>query len=220
MQPLNPIPLWPILMYDFQWEDHDQHRDELAQVCYDLEAKKHVSNVAPDAKRGLYESGFDFVTTDSPAVLAFSHWAKQCMFRAAANANKDHWPAGMNVTVEIHESWCHITRDGGYHDMHAHPGSSWSAIYYVDTGDMGAAEDKNGVNRFYNPNNCGYADAGMAWTNCNTSIDFRAEPGMMVVFPSWLQHSAVVYRGRQDRIVIALNCRITRSDLSQVSISI
>jgi uncharacterized protein (TIGR02466 family) len=142
------------------------------------------------------------------------------MFRAAANANKAFWPPGMNVTVEIHESWCHITRDGGYHDMHAHPGSSWSAIYYVDTGDMGAAEDKNGVNRFYNPNNCGYADAGMAWVNRNTSIDFRAEPGMMVVFPSWLQHSAVVYRGKKDRIVIALNCRITRSDLSQVSISI
>jgi uncharacterized protein (TIGR02466 family) len=126
----------------------------------------------------------------------------------------------MNVTVEIHESWCHITRDGGYHDMHAHPGSSWSAIYYVDTGDMGAAEDKNGVNRFYNPNNCAYADAGMAWTNRITSIDFRAEPGMMVVFPSWLQHSAVVYRGTKDRIVIALNCRITRSDMSQLSISI
>ena len=79
MQPLNPIPLWPILMYDFQWDNHGQHRDELARVCYDLEAKKHVSNVAPDAKRGLYESGFDFVSTDSPAVLAFSHWAKQCM---------------------------------------------------------------------------------------------------------------------------------------------
>jgi hypothetical protein len=85
---------------------------------------------------------------------------------------------------------------------------------------MGAAEDKNGVNRFYNPNNCAYADAGMAWTNRNTSIDFRAEPGMMVVFPSWLQHSAVVYRGNRDRIVIALNARITRSDMSSVGLSI
>ena len=215
---MQTIPLWPVLLYDFQWAEHNQYQDELKKVCYDLEAKKHVSNVAPDAKRGLYESGFDFVVTDNTAVLAFSHWVKGCFFQAAAAANKKYWPAGINVNVEIHESWCHITRDGGYHDMHAHPNSSWSAIYYVDTGDMGT-DNKNGVNRFYNPNNSMYLDAGTAWTTANTSIDFLGEPGMMVVFPSWVNHSATTYRGAKDRIVIALNCKITRADMSQVSLS-
>jgi uncharacterized protein (TIGR02466 family) len=216
---MQTLPLWPVMMYDFQWADHDQYRKELAAVCYDLEAKKHVSNVAPDAKRGLYESGFDFVTTESPAVLAFSHWVKGCFFQAAAAANKKYWPAGMNVSVEIHESWCHITRDGGYHDMHAHPNSSWSAIYYVDTGDMGD-DPKNGVNRFYNPHHSMYLDAGTAWVTGSTSIDFQAQPGMLIVFPSWVNHAATVYRGKKDRIVIALNCKITRADMSQVSLSI
>ena len=216
---MQTLPLWPVMMYDFQWAEHDQYRRELADVCYDLETKKHVSNVAPDAKRGLYESGFDFVTTESPAVLAFSHWVKGCFFQAAAATNKKYWPAGMNVSVEIHESWCHITRDGGYHDMHAHPNSSWSAIYYLDTGDM-ADDPKNGVNRFYNPHHSMYLDAGTAWVTGSTSIDFQAQSGMLIVFPSWVNHSAVVYRGTRDRIVIALNCRITQANLSQVSISI
>ena len=216
---MQTLPLWPVMMYDFQWAEHDQYRQGLADVCYELEDKKHVSSVAPDAKRGLYESGFDFVTTQSPAVLAFSHWVKGCFFQAAAAANKTYWPAGMNVGVEIHESWCHITRDGGYHDMHAHPNSSWSAIYYVDTGDMGD-DPKNGVNRFYNPHHSMYLDAGTAWVTGSTSIDFQPEPGMMIVFPSWVNHSATVYRGKRDRIVIALNCKITRADMSQVSISI
>lgn len=216
---MQTLPLWPVLMYDFHWAEHDKHQQALAHVCYDLEAKKHVSKVAADAKRGLYESDFDFVTTDSPAVLAFSHWVKGCFFQAAAAANKKYWPAGMNVTVEIHESWCHITRDGGYHDMHAHPNSSWSAIYYVETGDVNN-DGKNGVNRFYNPNNSMYLDAGTAWTTANTSIDVRAEPGMLIVFPSWVNHSAITYRGQRDRIVIALNCKITRSDFSQVLITL
>ena len=216
---MQTLPLWPVMMYDFQWAEHDQYRRELADVCYDLETKKHVSNVAPDAKRGLYESGFDFVTTESPAVLAFSHWVKGCFFQAAAATNKKYWPAGMNVSVEIHESWCHITRDGGYHDMHAHPNSSWSAIYYLDTGDM-ADDPKNGVNRFYNPHHSMYLDAGTAWVTGSTSIDFQAQPGMLIVFPSWVNHSATTYRGKKDRIVIALNCRITRANMSQVSISI
>ena len=216
---MQTLPLWPVMMYDFQWAEHDQYRRELADVCYDLETKKHVSNVAPDAKRGLYESGFDFVTTESPAVLAFSHWVKGCFFQAAAATNKKYWPAGMNVSVEIHESWCHITRDGGYHDMHAHPNSSCSAIYYLDTGDMGD-DPKNGVNRFYNPHHSMYLDAGTAWVTGSTSIDFQAQPGMLIVFPSWVNHSATTYRGKKDRIVIALNCRITRANMSQVSISI
>jgi hypothetical protein len=42
---------------------------------------------------------------------------------------------------------------------------------------------------------------------------------MMVVFPSWVNHSATTYRGTKDRIVIALNCKITRTDMSQVSLS-
>ena len=204
---MQTIPLWPVLLYDFQWAEHNQYRDELKKVCYDLEAKKHVSNVAPDAKRGLYESGFDFVATDNPAVLAFSHWVKGCFFQAAATANKQYWPPGMNVSVEIHESWCHITRDGGYHDMHVHPNSTWSCIYYLDCGDM-LATSKNGVNRFYNPNHTMYSDIGSRYISKDNSIDIVASPGMLVVFPSWIQHSAVPYHGKNNRYILSANCRV------------
>jgi uncharacterized protein (TIGR02466 family) len=125
----------------------------------------------------------------------------------------------MNVSVEIHESWCHITQDAGYHDMHVHPNSSWSAIYYLETGDTDVTT-KNGVNRFYNPNNSMYLDAGTAWVTANTSIDMAAEAGMMVVFPSWVPHSAVQYRGDRDRIVIAANCRIQPANMTSVALNI
>lgn len=207
------------MFYDFQWAEHHRHRQALIDVCYDLEKKKSISGVAPDAKYGLYESGFDFVTVPDPAVTSFANFAKDCFFKAAADANKKYWPKGMNVTVEIHESWCHITRDGGYHDMHIHPNSSWSAIYYVDVGDTGGS-NKNGVNRFFNPNNSMYLDAGTAWCTANNSIDIMPEPGMMIVFPSWIQHSATTYRGKKDRIVIALNCKINRVELGDISLPI
>jgi uncharacterized protein (TIGR02466 family) len=215
---MQTIPLWPVMFYDFQWSQHQQYQQDLKDVCYELEKKNHVSNVAPDAKRGLYESGFDFVSTPHPAVEAFSHWIKNCFFQAASNVNKPYWPAGLNVSVEVHESWCHITRSGGYHDMHVHPMSSWSAIYYVDIGDMNP-DSKNGVNRFFSPHENMYMDAGTAYMSGKNSIDFRAEPGMLIVFPSWVRHSATTYTGKKDRIVIAANCRINRTDLSQVSIA-
>jgi uncharacterized protein (TIGR02466 family) len=178
-------------------------------VCYELEKSNDRSGVAPDAKRGLYESGFNFLNYDDPAVRALAEWMKSCLFRAAADANQRHWPKGINVVVNIHESWCHITRDGGFHDMHVHPGSSWSAIYYVDTGDMDPAT-KNGANRFYSLNNSMWIDAGTAYLSANNSIDINAEDGQMIVFPSHVQHAALCYRGHSDRIVIAINSQITQ----------
>lgn len=71
-----------------------------------------------------------------------------------------------------------------------------------------ASTAKNGSNRFYNPNRNMYVDPGTTWMQASTSIDFLAEPGMMIIFPSWVQHSALVYRGQRDRIVIALNCKV------------
>ena len=194
------------------------YKQQLKQVCQDLESKNSQSNVAPSAKRGLYESGFDFVTIPDPAVEALSHWIKDCLFKSAANANREYWPAGANINIEIHESWCHITRDGGYHDMHTHPGSSWSAIYYLDTGDMDAAS-KNGLNRFFCPYNNMYIDAGTAWTSRNTSIDITAQEGMLIVFPSFIQHNALSYRGEKERYVISVNSKVSLANLSTVTLT-
>jgi uncharacterized protein (TIGR02466 family) len=215
---MQPINVWPVIMYDFQWAQHQKYKQQLKQVCQDLESKNSQSNVAPSAKRGLYESGFDFVTTPDPAVEALSHWIKDCLFKSAANANREYWPAGANINIEIHESWCHITRDGGYHDMHTHPGSSWSAIYYLDTGDMDAAS-KNGLNRFFCPYNNMYIDAGTAWTSRNTSIDITAQEGMLIVFPSFVQHNALTYRGEKERYVISVNSKVTLANMSTVTLT-
>ena len=215
---MQPINVWPVIMYDFQWAQHQKYKQQLKQVCQDLESKNSQSNVAPSAKRGLYESGFDFVTTPDPAVEALSHWIKDCLFKSAANANREYWPAGANINIEIHESWCHITRDGGYHDMHTHPGSSWSAIYYLDTGNMDAAS-KNGLNRFFCPYNNMYIDAGTAWTSRNTSIDITAQEGMLIVFPSFVQHNALTYRGEKERYVISVNSKVSLANLSTVTLT-
>ena len=215
---MQPINVWPVIMYDFQWAQHQKYKQQLKQVCQDLESKNSQSNVAPGAKRGLYESGFDFVTVPDPAVEALSHWIKDCLFKSAANANREYWPAGANINIEIHESWCHITRDGGYHDMHTHPGSSWSAIYYLDTGDMDAAS-KNGLNRFFCPYNNMYIDAGTAWTSRNTSIDITAQEGMLIVFPSFIQHNALTYRGEKERYVISVNSKVSLANMSTVTLT-
>lgn len=211
--------IWSVPIYEFHWEQHDDYADALKRVCYDLERQGDISGVAPGAKGGLYESTFNFVTYDDPAVLTFSHWIKHCFFQAAKDTNASYWASNIQLQIELHESWCHITRDGGYHDMHTHPDSSWSAIYYLDTGAMKAGST-NGVNRFYNSNRNMYVDMGTAFITANTSYDVEAAPGKLVIFPSWVPHSAITYRGDQDRLVIAVNCRIKKADMTSVTLKI
>jgi len=201
------MPVWPVMMYDFQWPEHQQYQADLKQVCQDLEQANSHSGVAPDAKRGLYESRFDFCDQDHPAVQAWTAWCKQCVFEAAVHSCGQHWPPNMSVIVEFHESWCHITRNGGYHDVHIHPNSSWSAIYYLDCGDM-SMPTRNGINRFFRPYNTSYTDGGQAWMTANTTIDIAAEPGQLIVFPSWIQHSALPYHGEQERFILSFNSRV------------
>jgi uncharacterized protein (TIGR02466 family) len=207
---MQPMPLWPTMFYNFDWQDHKTHAEELKAVCHDLEQKKHNSNITASVKYNLFESAFDFVTYPSPAIEAWSHWVKDCIFKASYAANKRYWPVGLNVDIELHESWCHITRDGGYHDVHIHPNSTWSCIYYLDCGNMDAAT-KNGLNRFYNPNNTMHTDAATLYMSHDNSIDILAEPGMMILFPSWIQHSALPYHGEKNRYVLSANSRVNKS---------
>ena len=200
------IPAWTVPMYLFQWEDHSKHQQNLLDACERHQATNRNSGVATTIKSGLYESDFDFLTDPDPAVAALLEWGRGCVFQAAKTANQDRWPAGARIGINVHESWCHITSTGGYHDMHIHPNSSWSAIYYVSIGES-SVDTRSGINRFYSPWNVAYSDIGMRYASETSSIDIPPTDGSLIVFPSWLPHAATTYAGTQPRVIVAFNCR-------------
>ena len=200
---------WAVPFYDFSWDQHLQHKEALVQVCRRQRQLQDRSDTALTVKRDLYESSFDFAQLPDPAVQAWAAWARDCLWQAVSHSNKQHWSPRDQIQIELHESWCHITTDGGYHDTHVHPMSSWSLIYYLERGDMDGAA-KNGINRFFAPYENMYVDAGTSWTTHNTSIDIDADEGSLVVFPSWIRHNALTYRGQRERIIISANSRVSR----------
>lgn len=201
------IPTWTIPMYHFDaWEKHSEHQTSLINLCYQLQTEKNQSGVALRAKN-LYESDFDFFKRPDPVVQELLEYCRQKVFEAAGLANKGRWNAGTRIGIDVHESWCHITKTGGYHDVHTHPNSSWSGIYYVRAGECDL-DSASGVNRFYAPwTPTAYSDIGTLWNSQLSSIDLPAEDGTLIVFPSWILHSGLPYRGQEDRIVIAFNCK-------------
>jgi len=107
--------------------------------------------------------------------------------------------------------WANINRSGHGNEFHSHPGSFWSAVYYVDDGGIDADPALGGELEFMDPRGPGpamYAPQ-LAFGNAGLSVGanetVRPRSGRLVMFPAWLLHQVRPYRGAAQRISIAFN---------------
>ena len=86
----------------------------------------------------------------------------------------------------------------------------WSAVYYVDDG--GAGPDDGGELFFHDPRGLmpamhdpllKFRIEGCVTAGYTESL--RPEPGLLVVFPSWLLHGVDPFHGVRPRVSVAFN---------------
>jgi uncharacterized protein (TIGR02466 family) len=147
-----------------------------------------------------HKTGFSLLRSGSPAVAALH----ELIFEAADTMNR--WCIGdlADAVADsmISEAWAVIYRTYGYHKLHMHHGSAWSGVYYVRTGDPPAGA---GAIEMLDPRMAARprSDAGGL-----RMID--PKPGMLIAFPSWLQHFVTPAEGTSERICIAFNIGFDR----------
>jgi len=203
---------WASALFTTEIPVDDSFRENLKAIILREAALQDTpiqSEVAVAAKHGLKESPLNFLELDDEPVQQLKAFIEQAVLYAAFEANADYWPEDVEYQTRIVESWYHVTEEGGYHDVHSHPNCSWCGIYCVDQGDV-ELSTQNGVNRFYDPrSNAGhYQDVGTQYLNQEGFWDIAPQNGGLTLFPSYLKHSALPYRGDKSRIVIAFNCQI------------
>lgn len=208
--------LWATPMFFVHNEHADSLHPPIIEHLYTLrsrESERIASGVAAGAKSdyGLFESKFDLFKSELPQMKALTRFIGNALAHAVVQANGGT-DDPRDVRVCAIESWFHITNESGYHDAHHHHGCSWCGIYYVQIGDGVTDELRhNGISRFYSPLAIGgaYQDYGTEYLQTGT-YNVKPEEGMLVLFPSYLLHSALPYKGEKDRIVIAFNGQVTR----------
>ncbi len=204
---------WPTSFYAFKWRSHAAEAAAIIQFLYGLRDQQQTnidSGIAPAAKssRGLYESHFDLLDEKQSGIQKLRAFITESVQQAVADVNGNQvQPHALNV--EIRDSWYHITNAGGFHDAHFHSHCSWCGIYYVQIGESGKRDGggaPNGTNRFYSPKWSGgrTEDYGNQYLG-NVYLDPPISDGMLLLFPSYLMHSALPYSGDRDRIVISFN---------------
>ncbi|WP_415888256.1 putative 2OG-Fe(II) oxygenase [Neptuniibacter sp. SY11_33] len=208
---IESINTWTSPLFVTTNPDHEFLKEDLLKHIYSYQklhnqTKAVASEVAVNAKHQLFESKLCFLESNEPVIIELRRMLEELLSAIATQVNMPYWPEGAEGDATIIESWFHVTKDGGYHDIHSHPNCSWCGIYYLDVGECELGT-RNGINRFYDPRNNAdhYGDAGTAYLSQQGFWDFQPVEGQIVIFPSYLKHSALPYFGQKDRVVIAFN---------------
>jgi uncharacterized protein (TIGR02466 family) len=101
-------------------------------------------------------------------------------------------------------AWANVNQRGDFNTMHTHPGATWSGVYYVDSGGSESASEGTAI-QLSDP--CPTRISGFFPELASSTFLFRPEPGLMILFPSYLPHAVPPHRGDRSRISIAFNVR-------------
>lgn len=99
------------------------------------------------------------------------------------------------------QAWSVVLDSGGYHRVHHHSQSHWSAAFHVDAGDGPSPE--SGALTLIDPRRGAPSIPGLDLFA--SSIDIRPVTGSVVLFPSYLQHMVQPYKGDRPRICVSAN---------------
>ena len=175
--------------------------DELKKYILSKNSQGIESKIAFGLKTNLIESKFDFFNHDVDIVKSTAYWIGDCLKKTINTIQMET----IDYRINFNESWYHITKTNGMHEPHIHPGCSWCGIYYIQSGN-----NDSGYTVFENPIKSTYIDHGNLFLNNMNIVRIKPEDGMLVVFPSYLNHYQALYEGVEDRIVVAFNSTINR----------
>ena len=189
----------PIAAYE--WPDSEALNDALETVILQKETDSEGmtrSNVSG------WHSNVDFFGWDADCVKQVAKRTEQMLIslmRAVTVAPEQGDTRSFKYRLD---GWANINRRGAYNTVHNHPNCLWSGVYYVAPGKPDPEPAHNGKLELLDPR----AGTNMLFTK---GTIFQARyvidplPGLMVMFPAWLNHFAHPFFGDGERISIAFN---------------
>ena len=121
--------------------------------------------------------------------------------------NDMNWDLNMQ-SVKISSMWAIINEKGAWNQKHQHSNSDISAAYYI------TAHEKCGDIVFYDPRPARVYKQPIAKSpnKLNGTVSsIKPESGMLVLFPSYLDHSVNPNMSDKKRIVISFNLSLEKN---------
>ena len=111
---------------------------------------------------------------------------------------RDFMCASCDAELKLQQSWVNITENGAHHHRHWHTNSMYSGVVFWC--------DHSARITFINPR-YPQLDFDTHTSHESNSAIWRVEPklGLMLIFPSWLEHQVETNRSGGERISLSFN---------------
>jgi len=193
-------PTFPTLIGNLRVPDPEVMNKELQDLI--LAEEVEYTSVGRSNICG-WHSHPDFLNRTELAVSGLKTWLTwglRRMIDASAGENAFHGMLSLS-------GWATVCRAGAYHAPHSHPDSAWSGVYYVNGGVDSPDYPLSGCLEFLDPRPG--ADAVSAPGDpYGEPFRIRPQPGLLVLFPSWLCHWVHPYAGQTPRIAVSFNAAL------------
>ncbi len=199
----SPVSLFPTVCFIVEHQGTEPMNDELVRFC--LEQEKNQPGLQTGSIRG-YHSNRQFFDNDNWAVQKL----KELMMGNARNYLQEFWKSESmtplsnvkDLALQI-SAWSVMLREGDFSKPHIHPISHISGVYYVITKESDQQSQSDEGNLVLVDPRIRASVAPLKDQKSNAM--FSPKAGMVVMFPSWLDHFVLPFKGEGLRISIACN---------------
>jgi uncharacterized protein (TIGR02466 family) len=172
-----------------------------AQLCEVILEHERTTPSVAKSNQGGWQSPPDFFQWDDLAVTALGRLVMGAVNIATARI---HVPVTLKIAFQLY-GWAAVSRKGHYNTTHVHPGATWSGTYYVDAGDE--TSDAPGAQlEFSHPITASPMNFFPGILPSARLV--RPQTGMIILFPSYLQHSVRMYGGERPRVCVPFNAHL------------
>lgn len=190
------INIMPIFINFLAVESLRLDNDRIEKFCLDL--KKNSPGRVISNGGGWQSDNLDMKTPELAELFA----------KVQAGLDEVHRAFTFNPAMRqvITEAWININGRGHFNYSHDHPGSLFSAVYYVNGGaDKGELEFKTPITA----HTYTISNEMVSGFNAFTGHAMVIPPvtGDLLIFPAWLLHRVNMSRSDDVRISIAFNSR-------------
>lgn len=181
-------------------DGYDKVNEEMLNFIINLQ-KKDSTGIVKSNFKGWHSKDFDL---KDKCLTKFVTAIKK---NINTSLNDMNWDLD-SQSVKITNMWAIINEKGALNQKHHHSNSDISAAYYV------SAHDDCGDIVFYDPRPARVYRHPIAKSpnKLNATINsVKPEPGLLVLFPSYLEHSVNPNLSNKKRIVISFNLSLDKN---------
>lgn len=180
------------------WDSLDAYLADLAKALRELHGLQ--GHPVGQSLRGGSQTSQRLERSDDPVIRAFFQAVDAPIRAYLAGLGQGDDPVRARSTGDyaIDSAWSVRLRPGGMHVSHLHPAGWLSSAFYVALPDAVSAEGRKGWLAFGKP--------GVPTAPTLPSEHWvKPEPGLLVLFPSWMWHGTTPFAGDQDRLTVAFD---------------